>query len=603
MRIRSLYRNCFYILFALMLVFPAVNLAQPARVEAATQAEIDAALASGCAWLVLQQSAVNGSWPGSYPSAYTGIAVAALEHYAEQLGTTPLSPSYIYHTNVQRGLDYLFSVATRDNVGHDWVWWTGSVNYETGICLMAVARSGAPTATVVGGTLAGMTYKQVAQAVVDYFYSAQISDGGWYYTKGGTYSDQSVTGWVSMGLGYAAHSMGCIIPAGLLTNLSKWNEYIQWHTPGTEFGGAGYTSPGTGNIYRTGHLLFALSLCGGTLTATRVQEALTYMNTHWGDANTSPGWRGSSTGHASYIATIAATKGFTELGITTFSGHDWYQDFADVIVPQQYSDGHWQDPGAYDIILGTSWALLTLLKAHSAPCLSPTVTVVDPARGFWGQGLSVVIKGNNFNGTKAVSFGEGITVNSFTVDSASQITAIISVVMGAVGGKDVTVTNSCGSGRLPARFTAIPQLPNKTGGSGGGATQPATRAYIPPAFEVQNATVAASKAGPGEQIEVTATVTNKGGSNGTTKVVLYVNGQEADSKGIALSSGQSTPVSFKVSRNDPGTYQVYVNGTSAGTFTVDLFNSNDMLIYASVALFVIGMIGLLYYLMKRRPAA
>jgi len=86
-------------------------------------------------------------------------------------------------------------------------------------------------------------------------------------------------------------------------------------------------------------------------------------------------------------------------------------------------------------------------------------------------------------------------------------------------------------------------------------------------------------------------------------VILYVNGQEADSKGVALASGQSTPVSFKVSRNDPGTYQVYVNGTSAGSFTVDLFNSNDMLIYASVALFVIGMIGLLYYLMKRRTTA
>jgi hypothetical protein len=122
-------------------------------------------------------------------------------------------------------------------------------------------------------------------------------------------------------------------------------------------------------------------------------------------------------------------------------------------------------------------------------------------------------------------------------------------------------------------------------------------------FEVQNATVAGAKAGPGEQVEVTATVTNKGGSNGTSKIVLYVNGQEADSKGVALASGQSTPVSFMVSRNEPGTYQVYVNGTSAGSFTVDLFNSNDMLIYGSVGLFAIGMIGLLYYLYRRRTPA
>jgi len=145
---------------------------------------------------------------------------------------------------------------------------------------------------------------------------------------------------------------------------------------------------------------------------------------------------------------------------------------------------------------------------------------------------------------------------------------------------------------------------NDTSSSGGGVTMGSTiRPFLPPMFEIPSATVSATKASPGEQVEVIATITNKGGSNGTTKVILYVNGQEADSKGIALASGQSTPISFKVSRNDPGTYQVYVNGTSAGTFTVDLFNSNDMLIYASVALFVIGMIGLLYYLMKRRTTA
>jgi len=140
-------------------------------------------------------------------------------------------------------------------------------------------------------------------------------------------------------------------------------------------------------------------------------------------------------------------------------------------------------------------------------------------------------------------------------------------------------------------------------GGGSGWELTSTRPYLPPMFDIPSATVSATKAAPGEQVEVNATVTNKGGSNGTTKIILYVNGQEADSKGIALSSGQSTPVSFKVSRNDPGTYSVYVNGTSAGSFTVDLFNTNDVLIYCSIALFVIGLIGLLYYLNKRRTAA
>jgi len=152
-------------------------------------------------------------------------------------------------------------------------------------------------------------------------------------------------------------------------------------------------------------------------------------------------------------------------------------------------------------------------------------------------------------------------------------------------------------------FTTLCPPATQTHGAGGLlAVTTNVRPYLPPLFEVQNATLKTAKAGPGEQVEVTATVTNTGGSNGATKVVLYVNGQEADSKGIALTSGQSTPISFTVSRNDPGTYSVYINSVSAGSFTVDLFSGNDVLIYCVIALFVIAIIGLLYYVMKRRVA-
>jgi hypothetical protein len=123
---------------------------------------------------------------------------------------------------------------------------------------------------------------------------------------------------------------------------------------------------------------------------------------------------------------------------------------------------------------------------------------------------------------------------------------------------------------------------------------------IPALVLVQSAAVAASKVAPGEKVDVTATITNKGGSNGTSKVTLYINGQEVESKGITLSSGQSTTMHFSVSQNDPGTYSVYVNGVPAGSFTVDLFTNNDVLIYGIIALFTIGIIGVLYVVVKRR---
>ena len=119
---------------------------------------------------------------------------------------------------------------------------------------------------------------------------------------------------------------------------------------------------------------------------------------------------------------------------------------------------------------------------------------------------------------------------------------------------------------------------------------------------VQSATITSTKVSPGEKVDVTASVTNKGGSNGTSKVTLYINGQEADSKGITLTSGESTQVHFSVSQNDPGTYSVYVNGVPAGNITVDLFTNNDALIVSIIALFAVGIVGVLYLVVRRRSA-
>jgi hypothetical protein len=367
----------------LIAVLCSASLAAPAN--GATQTEINDAISDGVAYLVSQQS-VGGSWPGGY-AADTGFALAVLEHNAEHLGKTPLDSTYLYHTNVQNGLNYLFSNASYD-AGNHWVYWNvgGNNAYQTGPCLMGIARSGAPTATVVGGALNGFTYKQVAQMSVDWLGSAQVpsgvNTGAWYYTKGSpTMSgDQSATGWATMGLGYAVHSMGCVLPTGLLDRLALWNEYIQDHVAGPDFGGAGYTQSGSWtNVYKTGHLLFAQSLTGLTLASQRVQDALTFMNLHWNDLTNgydsyqSFGWRGnpldqqSANRLPSFIATIAATKGFTELGIETFNGHDWYSDFADVIVTNQWPDGHWLGGGfgEFTEVRSTCWALLTLLRATS----------------------------------------------------------------------------------------------------------------------------------------------------------------------------------------------------------------------------------------------
>ena len=107
---------------------------------------------------------------------------------------------------------------------------------------------------------------------------------------------------------------------------------------------------------------------------------------------------------------------------------------------------------------------------------------------------------------------------------------------------------------------------------------------------------------PGQSVDIAASVVNKGTANGDAKVTLYINGEEVESRGVAVSSGQIAPVHFAVSRNEPGTYSVYVNGVSAGSFVVDMFTNNDILIFSIIALFVLGIAVILYTITRKRAA-
>jgi len=82
-------------------------------------------------------------------------------------------------------------------------------------------------------------------------------------------------------------------------------------------------------------------------------------------------------------------------------------------------------------------------------------------------------------------------------------------------------------------------------------------------------------------------------------VKVYVNGQEETSAGITVNSGSNSPVSFSVSRNEPGTYDVYVNGTGAGSFTVEAATP-DMILIISGAMVLFALVGVAIW--SRRKA-
>ncbi|GAF99152.1 unnamed protein product, partial [marine sediment metagenome] len=103
-------------------------------------------------------------------------------------------------------------------------------------------------------------------------------------------------------------------------------------------------------------------------------------------------------------------------------------------------------------------AFSVLLFALPTP-VSAAVDSVSPSQGNHGETLDVVIRGSPFTGATNVSFGSGIDVNSFTVNSITNITANITIHTDAIPGpRDVSVTTPGGTDTLVDGFT-VPSRP------------------------------------------------------------------------------------------------------------------------------------------------
>ncbi len=91
----------------------------------------------------------------------------------------------------------------------------------------------------------------------------------------------------------------------------------------------------------------------------------------------------------------------------------------------------------------------------------PVITSVEPDSGNQGETLeNVIITGANFTGATAVSFGANITINSYTIDSDTQVTANITIAENAnLGTRNVSVTTPKGTGVLNDGFTVTTLKP------------------------------------------------------------------------------------------------------------------------------------------------
>ncbi len=341
--------------------------------------DIEASIVLGLEWLAGQQN-MDGSFGDYEFVGHTGLAVLKFEDRARELGLDPLGLEYEYAEVVQAGLDYLVGQALvqaigmepagdpdgdGDGIGVYWQYeWGGHQIYSTGIAMMALAASQHPE-----------LYGDLLQDAVDYMAWAQadpdcdIHRGGWRYGPDQCDTDNSTSGYATLGLGYAQapppFGFGLTVPQFVKDELSLWIDVIQDDVDGdADDGGSAYTPYGGWvNILKTGNLLYEMGLVGDTAAATRVQDAVDYIERTWSNPWTDPGWMNHRQ------AMFAMMKGLQALGIELLDldGADpldeWFPVVAQHLIDTQNPDGSWPYDYWGDETLSTAWALLTLEKA------------------------------------------------------------------------------------------------------------------------------------------------------------------------------------------------------------------------------------------------
>jgi len=259
--------------------------------------------------------------------------------------------------------------------------------------------------------------------------------------------------------------------------------------------------------------------------------------------------------------------------------------------------------GKSDILIHTSSKICALALIHC-----PTVTSVNPAQGIQGHTLNVTITGTKFTGATVLNFGDGITVNSFTVDSDTQIRANITIAADvATGTRNVSVTAPDGVGTLTDGFTVNPAPPAPP-------TPPTPRASptppVPPyrlnpaQISLQQLSINPQQTTAGQPLTILTNVVNTGDEAGNYNVILKINGQVEQTRMVSVGPQGTQLVKFTITKAQPGTYTVNVGDQKASFIVTGTGrgpgNAMDKGILFTAAMAVISILVVLLIIVARR---
>jgi PKD repeat protein len=386
-----------------------------APANAATEGEIDDAIQDGLAWLASQQRA-DGSFGQAgwdYYLANTATVVLAFQNEGHFAGG-----GSEYSDEVGKGLDYIFQFGHKIGINKQTYGYAGrnddpdtngngqgiyfgqsAYMYETGIVMQALIASNTPNRVVSIGDLAGMTYREVMEDLVDFCAWAQIDGsngrGGWrynYYNNSPGYGDNSVSQWPTLGL-VAAEQWGIYAPQFVKDEMQHWVTFIQ--DPVT--GGSGYDVKSSyQNVAKTGGLLVEFYYLGDDRDTPRVKKAIDFINAHWNEGLS--GWEGNL-GHP--YAMFGVFKGLELMNVTeipnalanseTLAG-DWWGHYCEFLVNDQIhvtaDSGYWNGYDYAGQYLATPWYIV-ILQATIFPI---SVDVIVPGTACTDTGYDVSIE-------------------------------------------------------------------------------------------------------------------------------------------------------------------------------------------------------------------
>jgi len=390
----------------------AVCLAGPAN--AASEAEKQAAIASGLAYLASTQQ-VGGFWNTSgYPIADTGAALLAFEEQYYKQGNT-WGPLPNYSSVVTNAANYLLSTVSTANLAGGSAgaipgftgtyadkigtyWGVDEQSYQTGLALPAIARltngiNGITPSTVIAtGPLTGQTYLNLIQRTVDQITYAQngpgsgVYDGGWHYMiqppQGD--ADNSTAQWPVIGLTFAKAVPGVTVYPQTATELQKWITYIQNPVDGS----SGYQAPvnNYNNESKTGGLLVEMAYAGG---GGNMALAKQYLDDNWLNLANNTWWGNFDNPYAmwSIYKGLAVTIGVDDMTTITNlhanpgdidnpdHGWNWWEDYCNWLVTTQNANGSWNGYAYWTGVLAAAWDINILNATEVGP---PPVTTPEP---------------------------------------------------------------------------------------------------------------------------------------------------------------------------------------------------------------------------------